>query len=208
MPLELYPIILIVAVIIFYILGKHSTPVKEIIKTVEITKAQEINIYEDEPEESYLLRCQNFIVTFLNDMNMPYMVAPDHSYYQVNAFGNHEYDNKIRIDLYYAGGSKYIAFNTKLSSAFIPNDKLPKLSELINRINSELLFSGLSLDYETRTVNYKINYKVGHHEIIPDYFWFYLTGTNAAVSFIPLINRIIIDDEEPIVVALDYMSQH
>jgi hypothetical protein len=207
MPLVLYPIILIVAVIIFYILGKNSSPVEEVIKTVEITKAQEVNIYADESEESYVLRCQNFIVSFLNDMNMPYLVAPDHRYYQLNVFGENDYDNQITIEPYFAGGSKYIAYETRISSGIIPNDKLPQLSELINRVNSDLLYSGLSLDYENRTVNYKITYKVGNYEIIPDYFWFNLTAVNAAVTFIPFINRIIINDEEPVLVALAYLSR-
>jgi len=207
MPLELYPIILIVAVIIFYILGKHSTPVKEVIKTVEITKAQEINIYQDEPEQSYLLRCQNFIVSFLNDMNAPYLAAPDDSYYQMNGFGENEYNNQLNIEPLFGGGSKYIAFDTRISSGILPNDKLPQLSELINRVNSELLHSGLSLNYENRTINYKIIYKVGDHEIVPDYFWFNLTAVNAAVTFIPFINRVLINGEEPVLVALDYLSR-
>jgi len=71
MPLILYPIILIVAVIIFYILGRKTGAVQEVIKTVEIDKEAFVMTYDDETEESYLIRCQNFIVSFLNDINAP-----------------------------------------------------------------------------------------------------------------------------------------
>lgn len=206
MPLIIYPIILIVAVIIFYILGKHSSPVKEIIRTIEVAPEQEVNIYNDETEEPYLLRCQNFIVSFLNDINAPYAVAPDHSYYQVEVSGHDDYNNHIMIEPYFGRGAKYIAFETRLPAGIIPNDKLPQVSELINRVNSDLMFSGLSLDYENRAINYRITYKVGDQSLIPEYFWFNLNAVNASVTFMPYINRVLFNDEEPVLVALDYLS--
>lgn len=57
MPLILYPIILIVAVIIFYILGKKNGTEKEVIKTVTISADEEVYTYYDETEEQYLVRC-------------------------------------------------------------------------------------------------------------------------------------------------------
>jgi hypothetical protein len=206
MPLIIYPIILVVSIIIFYILGRKSGARPETIKTVEVTKEAFVLTYENETEESYLIRCQNFIVTFLNDINAPYLVAPDHSYYHVEVSGHQDYHNKIRIEPYFGGGSKYIAFETCITTSLIPNDKLPQLSELINRVNNELMFSGLSLDYENRAINYRITYKVGDQSLIPEYFWFNLKAVNAAVMFHTYINRVLINNEEPVLVALDYLS--
>jgi len=196
-----------VAVIIFYILGRKYGTVQEVIKTVEIDKEAFVITYEDESEESYLIRCQNFIVSFLNDVNAPYMVAADDSYFQLDVSGYEDYNNQIRIEPYFGRGSKYISFETRITTGVIPNDKLPQLSELINRVNNDLMFSGLSLDYENRAINYRITYKVGDQSLISEYFWFNLNAVNASVTILPYINRVLINDEEPVLVALDYVSQ-
>jgi hypothetical protein len=205
MPLILYPIFLVVAVIVFYILGKKSTPMKEVVKTVEVERAEEVLYYHEETEEGYLLRCQNTIVAFFNEVQVPYLVAPDYSYYQIKLAGHDEYQNEIRIEPYFAQGNKYITFDTQITSILIPNDKLSAVSELINRINFELLFCGLSLDYTNRALNYKITYKVGNQRIFPEYFWFNAKAVNSAVNFVPFLQRVI-DNEEPVLVALDYLS--
>jgi hypothetical protein len=206
MPLILYPVILILAVIVFYILGKYSTPAKEITKTVEVVKT-DLHLYDEETAESYELRCQNFIVSLIEEIGVPYTVAPDHSYYQVNLIGFEDYHNQITIWPYYADGDKYITFETRLTATTIPNDKLPLLAELINRLNSELMICGLSLDYSNRAILYKTQYKVGNHELVADYFWFNLKSVNNAARFIPYCNRIIQENEEPVLVALDFLSR-
>jgi len=208
MPLILYPILLTVAVIIIYIFGKKSSPNSEPIESYETYEEDrdDINFYDDETEESYLLRCQNSIVALFNQGQVPYLVDSDHRYYQIKLAGHDDFHNEIQIVPYFANGKKYINLETVISSVIIPNDKLSAVSELINRINFEILFGGLSLDYSTRTLYFRITYKVGDQIILPQYFWFNVNLVNDAVTFVPYFERVIRNNEEPALVILDYVT--
>jgi hypothetical protein len=207
MPLILYPILLIVAVIIFYILGKKSGTEREVIKTVTISADEEVNIYDDENEEQYLLRCQNFIVSFFTKNNLGYLVSDDNSYYRLNFEDNKTGSTYVQVEPYYSNGNKYITCSTTVTPVAIEDHKLSKVAELLNRVNCALLFSGLALDYEDRHVTYKSTYKVGDQRLLDEYFAFHLRASSLANDFLPSINRVTVANEEPVMVALDYLNQ-
>lgn len=207
MTLYLYPILLLTAVIIFYILGKKSGTEKEVIKTLAISAEEEVNIYDDETEEQYLLRCQNFIVSFFTKNNLGYLVSDNNSFYRLNFEGNTTGSTYVQVEPYYSNGNKYIVCSTTVTPVPIEDQKLSKVAELLNRVNCILLFCGLALDYENRHVTYKSCYKVGDQGLIDEYFAFHLRATSLAIDFLPAINRVTMTNEEPIMVALDYLNQ-
>lgn len=208
MPFTIYPIILIVAVIIFYILGKKNGT-KEVIKTVIDNQPanDEVNTYADETEEEYLLRCHNFIIDFLNKKDIKYHISTDHKSFKSTFEDNDGTIFNVNIDIFYSGGDKLILFHTRVNDRSVPDDKLSKVSELVNRLNDALLINTLCLNYEYRSIESTMFYKVGDLPLAEEYFRFHYSIVVRSRNNRAAFSRVIDDNEEPALIAIDYLSQ-
>jgi len=204
MSLILYPIILIAAVIIFYILGKKSGTEKEVIKTVMQYNNEPVSLYHDETEDQYYLRCHNFISDCLNKKELRYHASNDFKSFVISL----EDDNGsygFNFEAYYNGGNSYIMFYTKIFAG-VPNNKLTETSELVNRLNNALILSSLQLDYENRTIESILIYPSGEQSLNEGYFDFYFTSLIASRNTILAFDRVIVDNAEPALVTVDFMA--
>ncbi len=200
----LYPIILIAAVLTFYILGKKNGTEKEVIKTVTQYTGQVVSNYADETEEQYYLRCHNFISNYLTKKELRYHASNDYKSFVVS-FENDNGAYVLNFEAYYNGGNSYIMFYNKIFSG-VPDNKLTETSELVNRLNNALILSSLQLDYENRTVESILIYPCGEQSLNEDYFDFYFTSLIASRNTALAFDRVIVDNAEPALVTIDYMA--
>ena len=202
--LVVYPIVLIVAVIIFYILGKKNGTEKEVIKTVTQYTGQLVNNYADETEEQYYLRCHNFISECLTKKELRYHASNDYKSFVIS-FEDDNGSYGFNFEAYYNGGNSYIMFYTKIIAG-VPDNKLVEASELVNRLNNALILSTLQLDYGSRAVESILIYPNVGQPLNEDYFHFYFTSLIASRQTLHAFNKVIEQDAEPALVTLDYMA--
>jgi len=203
MSLITYPIILIVAVIIFYILGKKNGTEKEVIKTVTQYTGQLVSNYADETEEQYYLRCHNFISAYLTKEALRHHASNDYKSFVIS-FEHDEITYVVNLEAYFNKGNTYIMFYTKIFAG-VPDNKLVETSELVNRLNNALILSTLQLDYGNRAVESILIYPNVGQSLNEEYFHFYFTSLIASRQTLYAFNKVIEQDAEPALVTLDYM---
>lgn len=207
MPLILYPIILIVAVIIFYILGKKNGAEKEIIKTVTQYNNEPISLYHDETEDQFHLRCHNFITDWFTKNELRHHTSNDYKSTVLTFEAEDGVVYNINIESYYNGGNRYIMLFTKINDNAVPSNKLTEVSELINRLNNALILSTLQFNYENRAIESILIYRIGNEPLLPEHFAFYYSSLVRSRQTKAAFNRIINNNEEPALVTIDYLSQ-
>jgi len=200
-----YPIILISAVVLFYILGKRNGTEREVIKTVTQYTGQPISNYNDETEEQYYLRCHNFISDCLTKKEVRYHSSNDYKSFVVTFEDRDGSTYALNFEAYYNGGNSYIMFYTKILER-VPDNKLVETSELINRLNNALILATLQLDYEHRVIESILIYPNGGQSLNEDYFHFYLTSLVASRPTKLAFSKVIEEDAEPALVTIDYIA--
>lgn len=203
MSLIFYPIILIASVVLFYILGKKNGNEKKIIKTVTKYTGQPISNYNDETEEAYYLRCHNFISDSLTKKELRYHASNDYKSFVISVDDGTETYN-LNFEAYYNRGNSYIMFYTKIFAG-VPDQKLAETSELVNRLNNALILATLQLDYESRAVESILIYPNGGESLNEAYFDFYFTSLVGSRSTAQAFDRVINEDAEPALVAIDFI---
>ncbi|HKG07182.1 MAG TPA: hypothetical protein VKB19_12020 [Pedobacter sp.] len=202
--LVVYPILLIVAVIIFYILGKKNGTEKEVIKTVTRYTGQLVSNYADETEEQYYLRCHNFISAYLTKEELRYHASNDYKSFVIS-FEHDEVTYAVNLEAYFNQGNTYMMFYTKIFAG-VPDNKLVETSELVNRLNNALILSTLQLDYGNRAVESILIYPNVGQALNEEYFHFYFTSLVRSRQTLHAFNKVIEQDAEPALVTLDYMA--
>jgi|GEM_PF-2736825 len=202
----LYPILLIVSTVIFYILGKKNGTQKEVIKTVTHYNNEPVNLYNDETEDQYYLRCHNFIAECLTKRDLRYHASNDYKSFvlELEDDGN---SCTFNFEAYYNKGRSYIMFYTKILDRPVPDNKLAETSELINRLNNALILSTLQLDYQNRMVESILIYPVNGESLNQNYFDFYFKALLSSRSTGKAFNRVIYENAEPALVTIDFMAR-
>lgn len=195
-------ILILLAIIFAYILGKKSGIVKEITKTVQLPPLaiEETNLYQDETEEQFMLRVNNFLTNHFNQLNIEYSVSGDDFFLEHKA----EDGSPIRFIIFpFFNPYKGISFRTRISLMMITDDKLDKVVELINRLNATMHSSNLYLDYLTRHVELTTIYYMGTETLKLEYLQHHIFLSCQAPSLRSLLNRVLLGNEEPVLVVLD-----
>lgn len=206
MTLIFYPIILIVAVIMFYILGQKNGTVKEIEIKQNVIDHTPL-YYDEENRDQFVLRCYNYILQRFNDAGYSYHVSTDESSFKLSF---EEADGTVinyHVDIMYSEGKRVIMFYSRITDKTIPDHKLAEVSELVNRLNDTLLVNALVLNYEHRVIESKLIYIIGRHGIIDDYFTAYYNIMFYSSDFRSAFNRVVYRNENPALVALEWGNQ-
>jgi hypothetical protein len=170
------------------------------------------NVYDsfhDETEEAYVERClqavrsisKSFILTVKERVSSE---QPD----VMEDRTLEEYLNSVQVlplmkqEMYKL--RKVIIFRINILQEIIPDDKLAVVAELVNRLNQQILLNVLALDYENRSLSYKTTLFVGNGQVDGVEVIRHLSLMLDAVDFIPYFYRVIFQDEEPALVALDF----
>ncbi|TKB96182.1 hypothetical protein [Pedobacter cryotolerans] len=204
MMLYVFPLLIIALAIGSYILGKKNGMVKEVIKTIQLPPVaiEETNLYADETSYQFEIRCHNSIVEYLNEHRFVY----------------YKYNNSFQVNIELEDGStflinidcvhnlKCIEFRSKLTNTVVPHYKLGEVAELINRLNAKVMLNPYYLDYGNRTINIITSYFVGDHRCFKEYLSFYLTSNYKSLIARRSFQRVIIEDDEPALVALDFAN--
>jgi hypothetical protein len=79
-------------------------------------------------------------------------------------------------------------------------------AELVNRINNELTFNGFGLDYVHQIVSFSTALLVGDREIESGQIKFHINHMRTVKNIRPFIERVINTNEEPELLAREYLS--
>lgn len=198
MPIPIYPIILIVSIIIIYLYNQREQPAISKANITPIEEALRVN-HRNETENEFTERTYKFIKDWFDQSGIKVYTADMQSF----RIGFNESDGKLNeyfIDSYF--NRKVIVFQAPLYHN-VPDHKLIEVSEFVNRLNSNLFISSIYLNYESRRVDTRLVYYIGNSDLDTDSFEFYfrmLTGVAVKKS----IDKIILNDENPALVAMDW----
>jgi len=204
MPVVLYPIVVIVIGIIFYVFAKKNDP-----ENVEVPNEKEILPpalpYKDENQQDFTWRCYNFIVDRFNRAGFRYHVSNNNSFLisyerEDGSLVNHN------IDSVFNNGNSIILFYNRLTDRAVPDHKLADVAELVNRLNDYLFIGGIALNYEHRVVECKLVYLVAGHELSEHYFNSYYDLLYYSNNLRDMFKRVIEEDENPALVALEWSN--
>ncbi|EOR96741.1 hypothetical protein ADIARSV_0004 [Arcticibacter svalbardensis MN12-7] len=94
-------------------------------------------------------------------------------------------------------------FQTQINDRAISDNKIARVSELVNRLNAASFFSMLQFNYQNRIIKSVLVYRIGHQELISENFRFYYFKLLRSRIVKKAFMRVIDNDEEPALVALD-----
>ena len=200
MPLPIYPITLIVAVIIIYLYSYRKK--SDGSQTDESNTQLEVSAnHFNETEKEFTERCYSFIKDWFDRGGIKVYTADMQSF----RIGFEESDGTLVdyfIDSHFT--RKVIVFQAPLYYD-IPDHKLVEISEFVNRLNSSLFISSLYLNYEKRRIETRLIYHIGNNDLDNDSFEFYYS-TLTGVTIRKSIDKIILNNENPALVAMDWLK--
>lgn len=200
MPLPVYPLLIVVAVIIFYLTQKKYT--KQSSSNRKDSQPSDLP-YVGESEEEFTVRCFDFVTKRFDRADFRYHVSNNNSFLisyerEDGTLVNHN------IDCVFNRGNSIILFYNRLTDRAVPDYKLADVAELVNRLNDNLFVGGLVLNYEYRIVECKLVYMVAGHELSEYYFDSYYNMLYHYNALRGMIKRVIENDENPALVALEW----
>jgi hypothetical protein len=213
MPILVYVVLILVLVILYYGYPRRDTsvqqPEKEEQKEVHFTKVPTVSVidFSIETESMYRLRCRKMILHQIHRFRLPYKEVEESGWFVIHSSDpGSPYVDEILIKPIYDQLQKRIVFETKFTTLKIPDHNLAAAAQLVNRINNELTFKGFGLDYVSHAIYFKSALFVGNNEIDSGQVKFYLNNILTALKIKPFIERIIDTNEEPELLATDYLN--
>ena len=145
------------------------------------------------------------ITDYLNKNKILYTTANAGSTYRI-IFENGENDeHQILIEI--PDQKSYIKFSC-LIFRNVPDEALSRSAEIITRINNRYVLGNLLLMYEERLIIFEANMILTDiNQFTEEHIELYLNETIKAGYWCkPLINKVIIDNEEPIIALLEFIE--
>jgi hypothetical protein len=204
MTLIIYPILLVLAAVLFYLLGKRNGTEREVIKTV--IESKPIELYEDETEEEFYIRSHNFIRETFKAKGIKIFTSDDYRSTSIGFSDPEEEDFMINIEAFYKQGNSYLMLYTKINSTPIPDNKIAATSELVNRLNNALILSVLQMNYEHRAIEGIVIYHPCGQAFDSRNFEYHYGALLNSRYTITAFKRVITNGEEPALVSLDYKA--
>ena len=150
------------------------------------------------------LEISHKLIACLNSHKIKYTVSHEGSLYNMLFMvENTEVDIYIRIDK----DGDYLKFSSVLNYE-IPDVKMIKVSELVTRLNENLIWGHFNLYYDLRLLVYDVIVRLDDVDVTND-----LLESNIGQcrripgKYRPLFKRVIENDEEPLLVAIDFNTQ-
>lgn len=157
--------------------------------------------YQHETEESFNTRCRNHIVAYLISNQYKFHTIDDSATQFMVPFDAD--DGPLRI-LIAVENVKAVSFTSRITSDAVPDNMLSAIAELTNRMNAHFVNTQLYLDYETRHVQICKSLPISHYEVDYGMFDWYFRCVQSAGKSRAYLNRVLLNNESPALVALDY----
>lgn len=184
--------------IIIYLYNQRKKPIESKVSIATIEKALKVDNH-NETEEEFTKRCHKFIKDWFDLSGIKIYTADMQSF----RIGFEESDGTL-VDYFINShfNRKVIVLQAPLYYD-IPDHKLVEVSEFVNRLNNNLFISSLYLNYEKRRIETRLVYHIGNNDLNSDSFEFYYSILTR-VTIRKSINKIILNNENPALVAIDW----
>ena len=145
------------------------------------------------------------ITDYLNKNNILYTTADGGSTYRIIYENGETDDHQILIKI--PDQKSYIKFSC-LIFRNVPDEALSRSAEIITRINNRYTLGNLLLMYEERLIIFEANMILTDiHQVTEAFIDLYLNESIKAGYWCkPLINKVIVDNEEPIIALLEFIE--
>jgi hypothetical protein len=145
------------------------------------------------------------ITDYLNKNKILYTTADAGSTYRIIYENGENDDHQILIQI--PDQKSYIKFSC-LIFRNVPDEALSRSAEIITRINNRYTLGNLLLMYEERLIIFEANMILTDiNQFTEEHIELYLNETIKAGYWCkPLINKVIIDHEEPIIALLEFIE--
>ena len=145
------------------------------------------------------------ITDYLNKNKILYTTTNGGSTYRIIYENGENDEHQILIEI--PDQKSYIKFSC-LIFRNVPDDALSRSAEIITRINNRYILGNLLLMYEERLIIFEANMILTDiHQITEEFIELYLNESIKAGYWCkPLINKVIIDNEEPIIALLEFIE--
>jgi hypothetical protein len=197
------PILLICisVMIYFYNLKKKNNSSGNFVNESNQEELKTINItYEDLKKE-----ISHRITDYLNKNKILYTTTNGGSTYRIIYENGENDEHQILIEI--PDQKSFIKFSC-LIFRNVPDEALSRSAEIITRINNRYVLGNLLLMYEERLIIFEANMILTDiNQFTEEHFELYLNETIKAGYWCkPLINKVIIDHEEPIIALLEFIE--
>jgi len=197
------PILLICIslMIYFYNFKKKNNSSNNDIDTPNQHEPKNINVSHDDLKKEISHR----ITDYLNKNKILYTTADAGSTYRIIYENGENDDHQVLIKI--PDQKSFIKFSC-LIFRNVPDDALSRSAEIITRINNRYILGNLLLMYEERLIIFEANMILTDiHQITEEFIDLYLNETIKAGYWCkPLINKVIIENEEPIIALLEFIE--
>ena len=191
------PLIIIIVFAVKYLIWTEKKPLNK-------SPEQQAPVSADSGTKNNFMAISQKLIACLNSHNTKYTVSHEGSLYNMLFMvENTEVDIYIRIDK----DGDYLKFSSVLNYE-IPDVKMIKVSELVTRLNENLIWGHFNLYYDLRLLVYDIIVRLDDVDVTND-----LLESNIGQcrripgKYRPLFKRVIENDEEPLLVAIDFNTQ-
>ena len=191
------PLIIIIVFAVKYLIWTEKKPLNK-------SPEQQAPVSADSGTKNNFMAISQKLIACLNSHNTKYTVSHEGSLYNMLFMvENTEVDIYIRIDK----DGDYLKFSSVLNYE-IPDVKMIKASELVTRLNENLIWGHFNLYYDLRLLVYDVIVRLDDVDVTND-----LLESNIGQcrripgKYRPLFKRVIENDEEPLLVAIDFNFQ-
>jgi hypothetical protein len=197
------PILLICIslMIYFYNFKKKNNSSNNDIDTPNQHEPKNINVSNDDLKKEISHR----ITDYLNKNKILYTTTDAGSTYRIIYENGENDDHQVLIEI--PDQKSFIKFSC-LIFRNVPDDALSRSAEIITRINNRYILGNLLLMYEERLIIFEANMILTDiHQITEEFIELYLNESIKAGYWCkPLINKVIIENEEPIIALLEFIE--
>jgi hypothetical protein len=197
------PILLICIslMIYFYNLKKKNNQGDNVVNAQKEQDTQQNENLQEELKKEISHR----ITDYLNKNKILYTTADAGSTYSIIYENGENDEHQILIQI--PDQKRYIRFSCLIFKN-VPDEALSRSAEIITRINNRYILGNLMLMYEERLIVFEANMILNDiHQLTEDFIDLYLNETIKAGYWCkPLINKVIIDHEEPIIALLEFID--
>ena len=197
------PILLICIslMIYFYNFKKKNNEDSNVVNATKQQKPQKKEITHDDLKKEISHR----ITDYLNKNKILYTTADAGSTYRIIYENGENDEHQILIQI--PDQKSYIKFSC-LIFRNVPDEALSRSAEIITRINNRYTLGNLLLMYEERLIIFEANMILTDiNQFTEEHIELYLNESIKAGYWCkPLINKVIIDHEEPIIALLEFIE--
>jgi hypothetical protein len=171
--------------------------------TSPIETWNDLNEFQVETEEHFYKRFEYHFESLLSNYSYDFYF---HAFSKSFMVRFPDYPGRFYIQPVFSYTQSYVQFYGVITMASIPDNQLNQVSELINRLNGYRILSSLYLDYEDRHIKFKSIFNMPKYNIENDTVLFHMDAALQCFELRPYLNRVIFQNEEPVLVALDYAN--